>query len=227
MAPPPSTISLTPSAHTSLPLTWHLTPPLPWSFHSPPQGECVLPALAPSNEEREISLLLPHPGRFAHKTNNPLGPRTKATLAQPWISPSSETGMVQPPPSQLPRVWHPALRASPVSSYPIWLCWMMKPGRICWRNQDRLGSACQLWSLSWAACVQVARAGTGLAETSPPASQSHRLPVTLSHLSFIRTQRSPNRSSAENAAALILLWTDLHPPKFIYWSPNPSTCVWR
>lgn len=93
MAPVPPPLSLIPAAHASLPLTWHLSPPLPQILPSPPQGECVLPALAPSNEERELSLLLPHPGRFAHETNDPLGPQTKAALTQPWMGFCSETGL--------------------------------------------------------------------------------------------------------------------------------------
>lgn len=113
------------------------------SLHSLPQGACVLPALAPSNEERELSLLQPHPEMFAHETNNPLGIQTKVSLAQPWTSLSSETMMQLPLSQQLSWVKYPALRASPVSSCPIWLCWRMKPGILwCTSKEPRTIKIC-------------------------------------------------------------------------------------
>lgn len=82
------------------------------------QEECVLPALAPSHEETELSAAAPS-WRFAHETNyqSPLA-SDKNDITSTVSAADSESST--------------QLSISAICFCPIWFCWRIKPGSILW-----------------------------------------------------------------------------------------------
>lgn len=119
----------------------------PRSFRSPPQGECVLPALAPPNEERGLCRCPILRGLLMQPTL-PWGLRPR--LSRPSPGPQPQLGHKSGPPAlsvlaAASESSTPVLRPSPVSSCPFGFCGWQRPGSVLgwehWRSPGEVGSA--------------------------------------------------------------------------------------